>query len=183
MKYHHIKLKGSKINLVKVIGIDPGTATTGWGVVSLEGRRRGHKLRCVACGAVRTSPRKKAAERLKRIYDELSLIIERTKPQEMALEKLFFNINVKTAVSVTRAAAACMLAAAAHDMPVFEYNPSHVKWTLVRYGRATKIEVANRVKELLRLEETPKPDDVTDALAVAICHILLRTNSDGGRKR
>ncbi|MHC1579962.1 MAG: crossover junction endodeoxyribonuclease RuvC [Candidatus Alkanophagales archaeon] len=166
---------------MRVIGIDPGTATTGWGVVSLKGRRRKHRLRCVACGAVRTSPSLATAERLKKIYDELSLIIEETKPQEMALEKLFFNVNVKTAVSVTRAAAACMLAAAAHGVPVFEYNPSHVKRTLVHYGRATKTEVASRVRELLRLEDAPKPDDVTDALAVAICHILLRADSEKNR--
>ncbi|MDF2955788.1 crossover junction endodeoxyribonuclease RuvC [Candidatus Alkanophaga liquidiphilum] len=168
---------------MKVIGIDPGTATTGWGVVSLESRRRGRKLRCVACGAVRTSPREMTAERLKKIYEELSRIIEQQQPQEMAIEKLFFNINVKTALSVTRAAAACMLAAAAHSVPVFEYNPSHVKRALVSYGRATKREVASRVKEMLHLEETPRPDDVTDALAVAICHVLLKTNSDGGEEK
>ncbi len=154
---------------MRVIGIDPGTAITGWGVVeSTDG-----VLSSVAFGCIRTSPKQSRAERLKRIYDELVVVIEDVMPERMAIEKIFFNINVKTALSVGQARGVCLLAAAVTGVPAYEYNTSEVKSIITGYGRATKSEVATRVKELLRLDDIPKPDDVTDALAIATTDIFL----------
>jgi len=154
---------------MRVIGIDPGTAITGWGVVeSTDG-----VLNPVAFGCIRTTPRQSRAERLKKIYEDLLAVIKEVAPERMAIEKIFFNANVKTALSVGQARGVCLLAAAVSGLPAYEYNTSEVKNIITGYGRATKSEVAVRVKELLQLSEIPKPDDVTDALAIATAHIFL----------
>ncbi len=159
---------------MRVIGIDPGTAITGWGVVEKERRDTdGGILNPVAFGCIRTTPEQSRAERLKKIYEDLLAVIKDVVPDRMAIEKIFFNINVKTALSVGQARGVCLLAAAVSGLPAYEYNTSEVKSVIAGYGRATKREVASRVKELLHLEEIPKPDDVTDALAIATAHIFL----------
>lgn len=107
-------------------------------------------------------------------------MIAETKPDEMAIEKIFFNTNVKTALSVGQARGVCILAAATMGMPIAEYNTTEVKNFMTGYGRAAKSDVANRVKELLQLEVMPKPDDVTDALAIAATHITQKLNLDLG---
>jgi crossover junction endodeoxyribonuclease RuvC len=154
---------------MRVIGIDPGTARTGWGVVELN---KG-TLKPIVFGYVKTTPEQSNAERLKKIYYDLLAVIKDTKPEVMAIEKVFFNTNVKTALSVGQARGVCLLAAAIADIPAYEYNTSEVKSIITGYGRATKSEIATRIKDFLKLEEIPKPDDVTDALAIAATHILL----------
>ncbi len=152
-----------------IIGIDPGTAITGWGII----RKKKERLVPVDYGIIRTSPDKNTGERLDKIYEELSHIIRRNELRDMAIEKVFFNVNVKTALSVGQARGICILAAVKNNLSVYEYNPSQIKQTIVGYGKARKIEVALKVKEILLLDEIPKPDDVTDALAAAICHAYI----------
>lgn len=154
---------------MRVIGIDPGTAITGWGVVEFTD---GH-LSSVDYGCIKTSTAQSRAERLKLIYLALLELIAATTPDLMAIEKIFFNTNVKTALSVGQARGVCLLAAAIAGLPVYEYNTSEVKNVIAGYGRSTKTEVASRVKELLALELIPRPDDVTDALAIAATHVVL----------
>jgi len=157
---------------MRVIGIDPGTARTGWGVVEFDNGT----LKSIDFGCITTTTEQSSGERLKKIYDDLLAIITDTTPDDMAIEKIFFNTNVKTALSVGQARGVCLLAAAIAGLQIHEYNTSEVKSFMTGYGRATKSEVASKVKELLQLEEMPKPDDVTDALAIAITHIALKFN-------
>ena len=157
---------------MRVIGIDPGTARTGWGVVELNNGR----LKPIDFGYVKTTTAQSDAERLKKIYYDLLAVIKDVTPDVMAIEMIFFNTNVKTALSVGQARGVCLLAAAISDIPAYEYNTSEVKSIITEYGRATKSEVATSVMEKLKLVEMPKPDDVTDALAIAATHIIL--NSD-----
>jgi len=152
---------------MRVIGIDPGTAITGWGVVELTNG----VLKPIEFGCIKTTTGESKAERLKKIYDDLLAVISAMKPDAMAIEKIFFNINVKTALSVGQARGVCLLAAAVAGLPTYEYNTSEVKNIITGYGRSTKSEVATRVKELLQLVVIPKPDDVTDALAIAATHL------------
>ncbi len=154
--------------MARVIGIDPGTAITGWGVVeSKNGTQKPVKFGCI-----KTTTKQSRAERLKVIYEELLAVIKETTPDVMAIEMIFFNVNVKTALSVGQARGVCLLAAAVSGISAYEYNTSEVKSIITGYGRATKSEVANSITELLRMEETPTPDDVTDALAIAATHII-----------
>lgn len=159
--------------MVRVIGIDPGTAITGWGVVEL----RTGALEPVNFGCIKTTPQQSRAERLMTIYEALLAVIKSTTPDVMAIEMIFLNINVKTALSVGQARGVCLLAAAVSGLATYEYNTSEVKSIITGYGRATKSEVASSITELLSLEETPKPDDVTDALAIAATHIIQTQNT------
>jgi len=154
--------------MVRVIGIDPGTAITGWGVVE----SKTGVFKPVKFGCIKTTTKQSRAERLKVIYEELLALIKETTPDVMAIEMIFFNVNVKTALSVGQARGVCLLAAAVSGLSAYEYNTSEVKSIITGYGRATKSEVANSITELLRMEEIPKPDDVTDALAIAATHII-----------
>jgi len=153
---------------MRVLGIDPGTATTGWGVVEF----RDGKISCIDFGCIRTHAKEAKAERLRIIYRSLLRIIRRFRPEDMAIEKLFFNANVKTAMSVSQCRGVCLLASAVTGLNTYEYNSSAVKRAVAGHGKATKREVAMRVREILRLNDIPKPDDASDALAVAIAHIL-----------
>ncbi|MBA5942578.1 MAG: crossover junction endodeoxyribonuclease RuvC [Methanophagales archaeon] len=157
---------------MRVIGIDPGTAMTGWGIVEINNGR----LKSIDYGCIKTTTKESMGERLKKIYTDLLDLIADTTPDEMAIENIFFNTNVRTVMSVGQARGVCLLAATTAGLPIYEYNTSEVKYHITRYGRATKSDVANRAKELLRLEEIPKPDDVTDALAIAATHIALKLN-------
>lgn len=159
---------------MRVIGIDPGTARTGWGVVEFTNGR----LLSVDCGYIKTTTEQSNGDRLKKIYTDLLELIADTTPDEMAIEKIFFNTNVKTALSVGQARGVCLLAAAIAGLSAYEYNTTEVKSFMTGYGRATKSDVASKVKEMLQLEEVPKPDDVTDALAIAVTHIALKLNLD-----
>ncbi|WP_019554213.1 crossover junction endodeoxyribonuclease RuvC [Propionispira raffinosivorans] len=148
-----------------VLGIDPGTAICGYGLVEMQGNH----LRAIDYGAVLTSPKSKPEERLLKIYNEIDALILKYKPDVMGVEELFFNRNVTTAIPVGQARGVVLLTAAKHEIELVERTPLQVKQAVVGYGRATKDQVIFMVQKLLNLPKAPHPDDVADALAVAIC--------------
>jgi crossover junction endodeoxyribonuclease RuvC len=150
-----------------VLGIDPGTAITGWGVVAKEG----NELSLVDYGAVRTSQDSPMPERLQTIYGELGQVITRHQPTAVAVEQLFFSKNVRTAMVVGQARGVALLAVADAGVPLHEYTPLEVKQSVSGYGKATKEQVQKLVQMLLGLDSVPQPDDAADAIAVAICHL------------
>lgn len=151
-----------------VIGIDPGTAITGYGLVS---DREDGSLVAVDYGVIQTLPNLDLANRLSEIYRALKGILILHRPESGAVEKLFFQRNVRTALSVGQARGVALLALAESAIPVAEYTPLEVKQAVVGYGGADKKQVQQMVKALLGLQELPQPDDAADALAVAICHL------------
>jgi crossover junction endodeoxyribonuclease RuvC len=155
--------------VIRAIGIDPGTAITGWGVV--EQTTDGQTLQMVAYGAVRTPAKTPLPDRLITIYDSLKEIIAEYQPHTAALESLFFSRNTTTALSVGHGRGAAMLALAKAGLSIAEYKPLEIKLAVVGYGGADKGQVQRMVKLLLNLEEIPKPDDAADGLAIAICHL------------
>lgn len=150
-----------------VMGIDPGTATTGYAFVEESGRN----LRALDYGAIVTEAGTDPSRRLQAIYHGLSERIARFRPQQAAVEELFFCRNVTTAIAVGQARGVILLAAVEAGLVVAEYTPLQVKQAVVGYGRADKEQVQFMVKRLLNLAEVPRPDDVADALAVAVCHL------------
>lgn len=153
---------------MRILGIDPGTATTGFGVIEAENGKF-----TLINGGVITTPAKQAAEiRLETIYDNLTEIIKETKPDEVAVEQLFFARNVTTAMSVSQARGVVLLAIIKAKLDHAQYTPLQVKQALTGYGRAEKSQIQQMVKTLLRLDSIPKPDDCADALATAICHAM-----------
>lgn len=150
-----------------VLGIDPGTAITGYGLV----RETVDQLQAVAYGAITTPSDWALPQRLQKIYGDLTALIREYSPTEGAVELLFFSRNVKTALAVGQARGVVLLAMADGGLPVHEYTPLQVKQAVVGYGRAEKAQVQELVKLLLGLEAVPQPDDAADALAVAICHL------------
>ncbi|MFQ6000417.1 MAG: crossover junction endodeoxyribonuclease RuvC [Anaerolineae bacterium] len=149
------------------LGIDPGVSVTGYGLV----KKRGEDLTLVEYGVVTPGSESPPAQKLKVICDELEEIIVRHRPTDVAVERLFFSRNARTALAVGEARGVALLAAAKNDLPVYEYTPLEVKESLVGYGRATKGQVQELVKIVLGLDFLPEPDDAADALAVAICHL------------
>jgi crossover junction endodeoxyribonuclease RuvC len=152
---------------MRVLGVDPGTARVGYGVVEGEGP----SLRAVTYGLVTTSTGTSLPERLQEIYQALRDLMAEIAPEALAAEELFFSRNARTALAVGQARGVVLLAAAHAGVPVFEYTPLQVKQAVAGYGKAPKEQVQEMVRVLLGLPETPKPDDVADALAVAICHL------------
>ena len=153
-----------------ILGIDPGTAITGYGLVEQI-----DELRLVDAGAILTPAGTPLAERLLTIHQQLSDLISAFEPDAVAVEELFFSKNVRTAMSVGHARGVVLLAAAQAGLPIYHYKPSEVKVAVTGYGAADKPQVQEMVRLLLGLEETPKPDDVADAIAVAICHLQSAT--------
>lgn len=153
------------------LGVDPGTATTGYGLVRLH---PDSSLEVVDFGVIRTRSEQEMPQRLRRLRDELVGVIELHRPETGAVEKLFFQRNVSSAISVGQARGVALLALAEADIPVGEYTPLEVKQAVVGYGKASKHQVQEMVKMLLGLDEPPSPDDAADALAVAICHLQTR---------
>ena len=151
-----------------VLGIDPGTATTGYGLVreSPQG-----DLEMVECGVISTPAGLEAEKRLKLLYDRIVEILLLHRPECGAVEKLFFRRNVTTAIAVGQARGVALLAMAQHQMAVAEYTPMQVKQAVSGYGGADKHQVQVMVQAILNLETLPQPDDAADALAVAICHL------------
>lgn len=147
------------------LGIDPGTAICGYGVVSLEGSR----LTSLDYGAIQTSPKLNPEERLVIIHHEIDVIIKKYRPDIIGVEMLFFNKNVRTAITVAQARGVILLAAAQNSVKIAEFTPLQVKQAVVGYGKATKEQVIFMTQRLLNLPSKPHPDDVADALAVAIC--------------
>jgi len=151
-----------------VIGIDPGTAITGYGLVREE---KNGKLKVVDYGVIQTPAKMPMPQRLLRLYRELSEITHLHQPASGAVEKLFFQKNVRTAISVGQGRGVAILALAEAEMPIAEYTPLEIKQAVAGYGGADKAQIQYMVKAILELDEIPKPDDAADALAVAICHI------------
>jgi crossover junction endodeoxyribonuclease RuvC len=150
------------------LGIDPGTATTGYGLVRLE---RDGSLVAVKYGVILTPKDATASARLEMIYDELCKFISRYKPETAAVEKLFFSRNVTTALAVGQARGVVMLALQQAGIEVFEYTPKEIKNAVAGYGGADKKQVQDMVRALLQLDSIPRPDDAADALAIAITHL------------
>ncbi|MDR1271898.1 MAG: crossover junction endodeoxyribonuclease RuvC [Clostridiales Family XIII bacterium] len=151
---------------MRILGIDPGYAILGYGVV--ESFRDGYEL--VECGAVRTDKSMAMPARLKTIYSDLMDIISDTEPEAAAIEELFWGTNTTTAIGVGEARGAAIVACANCGLRIYEYTPLQIKMALTGYGRAEKEQMQEIVRSLLGLETPPKPDDVADALAAAICH-------------
>lgn len=149
------------------LGIDPGTATTGYGLID----EKSNRLAFVDHGVITTSRKDTSEARLRKIYTELKQIIIAYKPAAVAVEKLYFGANSKTAIAVGQARGIALLTAAQMKVGVAEYSPLEVKMAVTGYGRADKKQVQQMVKTLLNLRDLPRPDDAADALAIAICHL------------
>ncbi|MBQ4345633.1 MAG: crossover junction endodeoxyribonuclease RuvC [Oscillospiraceae bacterium] len=151
---------------MRILGIDPGYATVGFGILDYQGMR----FSAVEYGAILTEAHTDFCGRLGIIYKDMNYLLEHYKPQCIAVEKLFFNTNKTTGIMVAEARGVILLAAGQHGIPVHEYTPLQVKSAVVGYGKAEKAQVMDMTRRILRLEEIPKPDDAADALALAICH-------------
>ena len=149
-----------------ILGLDPGTAATGFGVIQVSGNR----LRALEFGVVQTEAGVPLEQRLQRIHGEISGLLGRHRPVATAVEALFFNVNVRTALAVGHARGVTLLACSQVGCEVFEYTPQQVKQAVVGYGKASKEQVMEMVRVLLALSEAPRPDHAADALGVAICH-------------
>jgi len=152
---------------VRIIGVDPGTAITGWGVVEGDD----DNLRMLGGGVINTAAGLPLPQRLQIIYRELTRLIEQWQPEAAAIEELFFSKNAKTALAVGHGRGAAMLALANANLPITEYKPLEIKQAITGHGGADKLQMQHMVKLLLNLNDIPRPDDAADALAVAICHL------------
>lgn len=150
---------------MKILGIDPGTATTGYGII--EARK--NELKVVTFGCIKTAKQDKAEKRLAEIYRDLTKLIKKYRPKVAAVESIFFYKNVKTAIAVAQARGVVLFCIHKNKIKLAEFAPLEVKRTLTNYGKADKKQVQYMVKQLLNLKQIPKPDDAADALAVAIC--------------
>ena len=151
---------------MRILGIDPGYAILGWGILDMKGNH----FSVVDYGAVTTDAKMEMPQRLQHLYTELTAIIEQYRPEEASIEELFFNNNAKTAIMVGQARGVAVLACVNGGLEISEYTPLQNKQALVGYGRADKKQVQAMVKAVLNLSEVPKPDDTADAVAAAICH-------------
>ncbi len=149
-----------------ILGIDPGYAIVGWGVLEYSG----NSFKTLGYGSIQTPAHTDADSRLLEIYRGMKAVIEKYKPAQMAVEELFFNTNSKTAIMVAQARGVILLSARLMGVEVFEYTPLQVKQAVVGYGRAEKKQVIDMVTSILNLKAPPKPDDTADALAIAVCH-------------
>ena len=152
----------------RVLGIDPGTASTGYGVV-VETASGDFEL--LACGVIRTAPDQPMHLRLREIFCDIQNLIREFQPHEVAVEELFFGRNVTNAITVGQARGAALLAAALSDLHVTEYTPAAIKQALTGYGKADKFQMQAMVRQLLDLDEAPHPDDAADGVAIALCHL------------
>lgn len=151
---------------MRILGIDPGIAIVGFSVVD----KNGNRYSTVEYGAITTPAHTPLENRLKTIYDEMTLLFANFRPDAMSVEELFFNSNAKTAIAVGQARGVIILSAVENGVPIYEYTPLQVKQALTGYGRASKMQIQQMMRTMLGLSEIPKPDDVADALAIAVCH-------------
>ena len=149
-----------------ILGIDPGYAIVGYGLVYYDK----YKFQPLGHGVITTNSKTPMPLRLLEIYNDLNEIIKKAKPDCVAVEKLFFNTNAKTAIDVAQARGVILLCLQAENIPIYEYTPLQIKQSVTGYGRAEKKQVMEMTKSILRLKEVAKPDDAADALAVCICH-------------
>ena len=154
----------------RILGIDPGTGICGFGVVDFVKHKNPHM---VTAGVISTPAHTPLTDRLLDIYDSLKQIIDETHPDEVSIEKLYFNQNITTGIAVAEARGVVLLIARQHDLPIFEYTPLQIKLTMTGYGRAHKKEMQESVRRFLNMREIVKPDDAADALAAAITHALM----------
>ena len=157
---------------MRILGIDPGYGITGFGVIEAD---RG-SCRLLRCGAITTPPGMEFPARLEMIYEDMRQLLEAVKPEAVAIEELFFGQNVTTGIGVAQSRGVILLAIRQADVPIFQYKPMQVKQAVVGYGNATKHQVQDMTKRLLRLEKLPKPDDAADAIAIALCHARSATS-------
>ena len=155
-----------------ILGLDPGIATVGFGLV----RSEKNKFYPVRYGVFKTSAGLPLSQRLSSIYNDLNEVIRVYKPDVISIEELFFNTNLKTGISVAHGRGVMLLAAFQNGIPIHEYTPLQVKQSVVGYGRAEKKQIMDMVKRLLKLDKIPKPDDAADALAIALCHARAATS-------
>ena len=151
---------------MRILGIDPGFAITGYSVIDYIG----NKFKLITAGAIETKAGLSFPYRLSKIFDDLTVIIEEYKPDAMSVEELFFNNNIKTGINVAQARGVIVLVGHMHQIPTFEYTPLQVKQAVVGYGRAEKKQVQKMVQSILKVDKIPKLDDITDSMAIAICH-------------
>lgn len=150
---------------MRILGLDPGLAILGFGIIDEEG----NKLKLVDYGIINSEPDITFPERLKLLYYDLDFLINRYKPEIVAVEELFYNRNATTAIKVAQARGVQVLCCQQHELPLYEFTPLQVKQTITGYGRADKKQVQLMVKNLLNMDHMPQPDDAADAIAIAIC--------------
>lgn len=155
-----------------ILGIDPGFAIVGFGVLEADRGRQ----RLVQCGAITTQAGLPLPTRLLQISNDMDQLLSTFRPDAMAVEELFFNNNVTTGIGVAQARGVILTEAERHGVPIFEYSPSEVKLAVVGYGKAEKRQVMDMTKRLLNLKAVPKPDDAADAVAIALCHARSNTS-------
>lgn len=166
---------------MRILGIDPGYATIGFGLV--EANR--NEYRMLHYGAINTPAGLPFPQRLEILYDDMQELLHQLRPEAVAIEELFFGRNITTGIDVAHGRGVIVLAVQKHGIPLYEYTPGQVKQSVVGYGKATKLQVMDMTKRLLKLESTPRPDDAADALALALCHarsatsMLSRLNQGG----
>ena len=158
-----------------ILGIDPGYAIVGWGVIEYEHSR----FRVLGYGAITTNADTPFPQRLQAIYNDMCYVFEKYKPSVMSMEKLFYNSNQKTVIDVAQARGVITMCAQMHNKDIFEYTPLQVKQSVTGYGRAEKKQVMEMTRSILGLASVPKPDDTADALALAICHAHCNASSLG----
>ncbi len=151
---------------MRILGIDPGYAIVGYGVIEYDNVR----FRVINYGAITTSPGTPFDKRLLEIYKDMTSLLEQFEPDCVSVEKLYFNTNITTGIDVAQARGVIILSAAEHGIPIYEYTPLQVKVAVTGYGRADKHQMQEMTRNILRLPSIPKPDDTADALAIAICH-------------
>lgn len=159
------------LHFMRILGIDPGLATTGFGVV-YPNKKSGALLECIAYGTIKTTPDCLLPERLKKLHNDLNRIISKYQPKALIMENVFFFKNAKTLVPVSQAQGVILLAAAKKNLPVYRFTPLEVKMTITGFGRAEKKDVQSEIKRILNLEKIPKPDDAADALSVAVTYLI-----------
>lgn len=168
-----------KYFIMRILGIDPGIATVGFGVIDAEKSRNSY----VACGTITTPPGLSLSMRLDMIYNDLNELITTFSPEAVSVEELFFTNNITTGISVAHGRGVILLSAYRSGVPVYEYTPMQVKQAVVGYGKAEKKQVIYMVQRMLNMKSPPKPDDAADALALAICHSRSMTSkltTEGG---
>ena len=151
---------------MRILGVDPGYGITGYSIIDYVG----NKFKLIHSGAIKTPAHQSFPLRLSQIYTDMQNIINEYKPDAISVEELFFNNNVKTAINVAQARGIILVVGCQNNIPTYEYTPLQVKQAVVGYGRADKVQVQKMVKTILKVDELPKLDDITDSMAIAICH-------------
>jgi crossover junction endodeoxyribonuclease RuvC len=157
---------------MRILGIDPGIATIGFG--ALESEKNSHKL--INCGVITTPAHTSLSSRLEQIYDDMMQLLDLFKPDAVSIEELFFNTNITTGIAVAHGRGVILLACQQAGVKIYEYTPLQVKQSVVGYGRAEKKQVMDMVRRLCNLKAAPKPDDAADAVALALCHARSTTS-------